>query len=305
MSTERKPGMDHPHYEWSPMSERGVLQWPNGARVALCVIVNLEHHDYQPSPNSYRSPTLAGGRGIRPLPDYAIISSREYGNRVGVFRVFEALDRHRIKGTAAIDGLTAENRPTLVEECKQRGWEFIGHGMAVNRMITSQMSEEEERDYIQSSLDALNRASGAKAVGWLGPEFGESTRTPALLAEAGVRYVCDWANDEQPYEMTVPTGELFALPIMWEMDDTTMQAARATPVHAYAQLLKDGFDTVYRDSERSGRLIVLNLHPWFIGQPFRIKYLEEALAHMMSRQGVWAATGSEIIDWYRDHRPAR
>ncbi len=303
MPAQRRFGMDHEHYDWSPMSKRGTLRWPDNARVALCVIVNLEHTEWSPPPGSYQSPTLAGGLAPRPFPDYARFSHREYGHRVGIFRVLDALDRHGMKATVAMDALTAENYPYLVRHCLSRGCEIIGHGISASRMLTSQMSEQVEQEYIRASLEALTRATGTAPIGWLGPEYGESARTPALLARAGIRYVCDWVNDEQPYRMKTREGELFALPILLELDDVNALWDRRVTIDRYAELLKEGFDTLYRDGAHNGRLLVLHLHPWLIGQPFRIRYLNEALGAVMRRQGVWSATGSEIIDWYRSHLP--
>ena len=117
---------------------------------------------------------------------------------MGIFRVLDSLERHGIKPTVAMDAVTAEHYPYLVDHCLRRGCEIIGHGISASRMITSRMSAEDEREYIHSSIEALTRATGSAPAGWLGPEYGESARTPQLLAEAGIRYVCDWANDEQP-----------------------------------------------------------------------------------------------------------
>ena len=302
MPAQRRFGMDHDHHEWSPIINRGTLRWPDNARVALCVIVNLEHTEWSPPEGSF-SASLAGGLGIRPFPDYSRFSHREYGHRVGIFRVLDVLERYGIKATVAMDVQTAENYPYLVNHCKDRGCEIIGHGVSASQMITSNMPEQEELEYIRACVEALRRATGTAPAGWLGPEFGESSRTPGLLAQAGISYVCDWVNDEQPYSMTVQSGELFALPVMLEMDDVNALWDRRVTIDRYGELLKDGFDTLYRDGDQNGRLMVLNLHPWLIGQPFRIGYLDEALGHMFQRQGVWAATGSEIIDWFRSHPP--
>ena len=304
MPGQRRVGMDHEHYDWLPIVKRGVLRWPDNARVALCVIVNLEHMEWSPPEGSYQLPTLSGGLDPRPFPDYARLSHREYGHRVGIFRVLDVLERHRIKATVAMDVFTAENYPYLVRHCRQRGCEIIAHGMSVSRMITAKMSEQEERQYLQESLERLRRATGAAPVGWLGPEYGESERTPRLLAEAGIRYLCDWPNDEQPYRLKTRQGELFALPIMLELDDVNALWYRRLAIDRYAELLSESIDRLYRDGVRNGRLLGLNLHPWLIGQPFRIGYLDDALGTMMHRQGVWAATGAEIIDWYRQHPPA-
>ena len=302
MPTERSYGMDHEHYDWSPISKRGVLSWPNNARVALCVIINLEHMEWQ-SPEGSVTTRLAGGLGDRPFPDYPRMSHREYGHRIGIFRVLDALDKHGIKATIAMDALTAENYPYLVNHCLKRGCEIIGHGISASRIISSKMSESEEQEYIQTSLDALKRATGSTPLGWLGSEYGESTRTPQLLAKAGIRYVCDWTNDEQPYPMKAPDGEIFALPVMLELEDVYAIWTRRVPIKRYGELIKEAFDTIYRDSAQTGRVMVLNLHPWLIGQPFRIAHFDDALGDIMRRQGVWAETGSKIIDWYRSNPP--
>jgi allantoinase len=221
-----------------------------------------------------------------------------------VFRVLDVLEKYGIKPTVAMDVLTAENYPYLVRRCRQHGGEMIGHGISVSRMISGKMSEQDERHYIRASVHRLKAAIGAAPVGWLGPESGESERTPQLLAEPGLRYVCDWNNDEQPYRMNTRQGELFALPVMLEMDDVNALWYRRLAIDRYAELLKEGFARMYRDGAQTGRLVVLNLHPWLIGQPFRIRYLDAALGEMVRRQGVWAATGAEIIGWYRQHPPA-
>ena len=238
MPAQRRFGMDHEHYDWSPLSSRGILRWPDEARLALSVVVTLEHMEWMPPEDSFQVANLAGGSAARPFPDYARISHREYGHRVGIFRVLDVLERHGIRPTVAMDALTASNYPYLVRHCLDRGCEIIGHGISVSRMITSNMSEQEERSYIRESLDALTQATGSAPAGWMGPEYGESDRTPQLLGEAGVRYLCDWANDEQPYPLTVPVGELFALPVMVELDDVIAIAQRKVTIDRYSTMLQ-------------------------------------------------------------------
>ena len=303
MPAQRRFGMDHEHYDWSPLSTRGILRWPDNARIALSVVVTLEHMEWVAPEGSFQAANLAGGSAARPFPDYARISHREYGHRVGIYRVLDVLERHGIRPTIAMDALTASNYPYLVRHCLDRGCEIIGHGISVNRMITGNMSEQQERDYIRESMDAVTQATGVAPAGWMGPEYGESERTPRLLGEAGVRYLCDWANDEQPYPLKVPVGELFALPVMLELDDVVAMVHRKVQVDRYATMLRESFDGMYDDGSANGRVLVLSLHPWLIGQPFRIGVLDESLGHMMRRQGVWAASGAEVVDWYRAHPP--
>jgi len=295
--------MDHNHYDWSPITKRGVLRWPESARVALCVIVDLERFEWQAPEGSFQAASLSGGISPRPFPDYMRLSHRDYGHRVGIFRVLKVLEKHGIKPTVAMDALSAEHYPYLVNHCLQRGCEIIGHGKSVSQMITSDMSEQQEREYIRNSVETLKRTTGTAPVGWLGAEYGESARTPQFLSQEGIRYVCDWTNDEQPYLLKSPHGELFALPIMLELDDINALWDRHVAIGRYKDMLKEAFDTMYRDASESGRLLTLNLHPWLIGQPFRIRYLDDALGHMMRRKKVWAASGSEIIEWYRLNPP--
>lgn len=299
MPAQRTYGMDHPHHQWSPIVSRPPLRWPDGAAVALCVVIPLEHMEWQAPPGSFQSARLAGGSSPREFPDYARLSHREYGHRVGIFRLLDALEKHGIRATIAMDALTAEHYPYLVRHCLDRGCEIIGHGISVSRMITANMTEAEERDYIRRSLDALEKAAGSAPRGWFGPEYGESERTPQLLAEAGLSYVCDWANDEQPYPMTAGQNPFFALPLLYELDDVVAIAQKLMPVFQYERMLAESFDVLREDGAANGRLLALNWHPWLVGQPFRIGCIERSLDYIMGQSGVWAATGSEIIDWYR------
>lgn len=298
-------GMDHAHYDWSPLNaQRSVLQWPEGARVALCVLVTLEHMEWRVPEGHFQSPTLSGGYGPGPFPDVTRWSHREYGHRVGIFRLMDLLAKHGITPTVAMDVMTAEHYPYLVRYCLEQGCEIIAHGVSVSRMITSQMTAQDEQAYIQTSIDALTRATGVAPRGWLGPESGESARTPQLLAQAGLRYVCDWANDEQPYRLHTPQGELYALPLTLPLDDVNALWDRRMTIGKYVDMLREGFDRLYQDGATNGRLLTLNLRPWLTGQPFRVRYLDQALGSIMHQQGVWAATGTEIIEWYRQHPPA-
>ena len=292
-------GPDHGYHHYLPLNAtRPRLTWPEARPVALCVVVTLEHLEWKDPEDGYVSPSLAGGYGKRPHPDITRWSHREYGHRVGVFRILEVLRRHGVTPTVAMDAITARHYPFLVEYCLGLGAEFVGHGVSVNRMITSQMSEAQERSYIAESLDTLRGAAGQEVTGWLGPEYSESTRTPELLAEAGIRYVCDWVNDEQPYRMTVPTGDLFSLPITYPLDDVNALWDRRIEVRRWVTTVTEAFDRLREDGASNGRLLVLNLHPWLTGQAFRIHHVDEMLAHIVASGAVWAATGSQIVEWY-------
>ncbi|MGZ5095323.1 MAG: polysaccharide deacetylase family protein [Burkholderiales bacterium] len=294
-----KYGMDQEYWDWSPLVKRPVLQWPNGAKLAVCLLVELGHYEWKPPEGAFDPPTHTPPHSMNPYPDYVTVTFREYGHRIGIFRMMEVFDRYHVKATVPMDAYTAEHYPGLVDECQDRAWEIIGHGITQRQAITSLMSEAEERDYIGRSIDALRKATGKAPGGWLSPEHSQSTRTPKILAEMGVRYCCDLPNDEQPYRLHTPSGELFALPCMIEIGDTVGHYNRKLPLQRWVQMVNETVEVMCEDASETGLLLAFRLHPWCVGQPYRIKYLEEIVSAMTRRDDVWIATGSEIIDWYR------
>lgn len=291
--------MDHGLYAWSPINGRERLVWPARARVAVVFVISLGHYEADPPSGSFDSPTYRSPLRVMPAPDYPTVTHREYGHRIGIFRLFDLFDTHGLRATAAIDALTAERYPRLVAECMRRGWEIIGHGVGQRRAITAEMSESAERAYIERSLEALASAAGVMPAGWLSPEQSESTRTPGVLAEFGLDYVCDWANDDQPYLIGRDQHSLVALPLAQEIGDVGLHWRRRVTMDRWAGLVCEAFETLHREGADGGRLLALPLHPWCIGQPFRVKYLDQVLAHIRKREAVWLATGAEIAGWYR------
>jgi peptidoglycan/xylan/chitin deacetylase (PgdA/CDA1 family) len=233
------------------------------------------------------------------FPDIGGYGNHEYGNRVGIFRVLAALDRYGIKPTLALDKAVADHYPFLVREGQKRGAEFIAHGLSRRRIIHIGMSEDEERQYIRASIEAVERATGKRPVGWSGPDFQETPNTPNVLAAEGIRYVCDWGNDEQPYKMTPKTGELYSLGVNAYLDDNYIHLHGRRTINEVNLLWREWFDGLYADGATTGRLMVLHLHPWIMGQPWRIRHLDEVLGHIFAHAGVWKATGREIIDWFK------
>jgi allantoinase len=292
--------MDHSHYAYSPIASRAPLAWPDGGRIAFWVMLHVEHWELQPPAGAHRDPRFLGDYGSF-APDYGSWGQREYGNRVGVFRVLEALDRHGIRASVALNSSAAVRYPQLIREFRARGYEFVGHGSHATRMLTSRMSEDEERAFIGDALDTLERATGARPRGWLGQDYGESQRTPRLLAEAGLDYVADWPNDDQPFPMSVGKP-LISLPAQPEWDDVQLLWLRRVPMSRYPVLVEEAFETLHAEG---GRVFCLGLHPWMIGQAHRVKYLHAALERVCSRAPVWQASAGEIVDWYRDGRLSR
>jgi len=284
-------------YPRTPIIARPRFAWPNDAKLALAVMVSLEHYELQPPAGSFQPVNLPGGMGRAPYPDVRAYSQRAYGNRVGVFRIMRALAQHGIKATAAVDVWTARNCPALVASLVEYGWEIAGHGHAVTQVISEKMTEADERKYIRTALRALEDVFGARPAGWHGPEYGESTRTPALLAELGVKYVMDWPNDEQPYRMTTDGGPLISLPVAVDLDDVFSYWQRRIPMARWQRAVSEAIDQLLLDGSESGRMMLLNLHPWMIGQPWRISFLEALLEDIAKRKGIWFTTAGEIAAW--------
>jgi allantoinase len=281
--------MDNPHYGYSAITDRPRLTWPDGAQIAFVVLLHLEYWDLAAPEVARTDPRFVGEYGSFD-PDYRTCSQRDYGNRVGIFRVLELLDRHGLKATVAANAVAVGRYPQLAEALLGRGYEFAAHGRIANEMITSAMSEAEEAAVIGESMEVLQRATGVQPRGWVGQDFSQSERTPRLLADAGLDYVLDWPNDDQPYLMN-PSQPLVSIPSQPEWDDVQQLWLRRLAMERYPQILDEAFQTLHGEG---GRVFVLSLHPWLIGMAHRISYLERALDRIGRRLGAWNATAGEV-----------
>ena len=290
---QRRYGMDHDRYDWSMLPRRKPVVWPGGARVALWVVPALEWFPLDMKGLPFKPP----GAMVTAYPDLRHYSLRDYGNRVGIFRIMQALDRHGIRASVAVNAAVAARYPTLVQECIQRHWEIIANGQDMDHLHHAGLAREDEKKLIAGTLDVLRKASGQPVRGWLSPAKSESAATLDLLGEAGLDYVCDWVNDDMPYAMRTPSGPIHAMPHPVDMDDTTILVQNHHTEDDFRDQLCDQFDLLYRESAtQGGRVMAISLHPWVIGQPYRIQALEDALRHIMRHKGVWAATGAQILD---------
>ncbi|MCY7308827.1 MAG: polysaccharide deacetylase family protein [Rhodoferax sp.] len=296
---DRRTGMDHPHYPWSPLPLRTPLRWPGDRGLAVVPLINLETVE-DPLPTGWPQIHSVGGGLIRDFPNISRVSTREYGHRVGIFRLVEALRKRGMRPTVAIDVLSAEMYPQLVDYLREAGSEFVAHGLSVTRPITGAMDLAQERDYIAQTLERL-QACGITPAGWFGPEYGESTRTPQLLGEAGLGYVCDWANDEQPYAMTTP-GDLVALPLWADFDDQTVLVNRMCNLDMFEDHLRKALTQLHSDGLVTARLLHYCVRPWVSGAPLRIAMFERVLDHLLSLGGVWTPTGGEVVAAWRAAR---
>jgi allantoinase len=297
MPAERKRGMDHSLYAYSAIPQRAKLAWPGGSRVAFWICVHLEYWELDPPRGARHPPGIEGTWQIY-APDYRTYSYREYGNRIGIFRVLDALDQFGFRGTAAVNAEVCRRYPHLVEECLSRNWEIAAGGTYATRMITADMTEEEEIAHIAESREAVTARTGKMPAGWIGQDFNESARTPQLVADQGFKYIADWPNDDQPYWMKT-NRPLVSLSPQTEWDDVTLLWMRQITTERYADVVLEAMRTLLSEG---GRVFVLNVHPWLFGQPHRIKYLRRILGEIAGYQDVWRATAAEIADCFATQR---
>jgi len=281
-------GMDHPHYRYSPLPARPRLVWPDDARLAVTVYLHLEYFSMAQGPSIVRDPRY----NSRAWPDVLHHSWFEYGNRVGIFRILDVLREHGVRITVPANAVAAERNPRVVEQLAELGAEFIGHGLTATEMQSSRMSAAEEAKFIAESARRLEVATGARPRGWMSQDYGTSTNTPRLIAEAGFDYCADWANDDQPYWMAYPG--LVSVPnhLLW--NDIFTVWDRYVPLVHYPDLIAAGGRRLAEEGASSGRFMSIGLHPWIMGASHRIKYLEMALADLATVPGIWFATAGEV-----------
>jgi len=279
----------HERLDYSAMPERAPLAWPGGARLALWVAPNIEHYEYLPQQVRVRDPWPRV-----PHPDILGYGLRDYGNRVGVWRLMEVFDRYRLPCTVSLSLAVLDMYPDIAEAMLKRGWEFMSHGLYNTRYHWG-MGEDEERAAIAECQAIHRRHTGRSLTGWFSPAASNTVRTPDLVAEAGMSYLCDLYHDDQPTPIHVRQGELFSLPYSMEINDS-IAWRRGMEAEAFAQKIRDEFDTLYAEG---GRVMNIAVHPFIMGQPHRIEHLAQALDYILGHSGVWCATGAEIIDCYR------
>ena len=288
---QRLPGMDHAHYPFRTLRDAPRFDWPDGARIAFTVTLMLEHWELNPPPGADRDPRI-----VSPLggfqPDWLTWSQRQYGARVGIFRILEVLDRFGITPSVALGAAAARHYPELVDECMRRGACFMAHGTHASRRITSKMTEEEERAFIAESRKAVHEATGTDPAGWVGQDFNESTRTPALLTEAGFTYTQDWCNDDRPYLLGPYGGKsLLAYPPHPDWNDLEVMALRHVTPPVWADIIDEAFSVLH---EEGGAVFNLTLHPFVAGQAHRIGWLHKALTRVLGKGKIWLASTDEV-----------
>ena len=281
--------MENRRYDYSPIIRRPKIEWPNHGRIALWVAPNIEYFHFD---------MPIRGSGSNHTPDVPGYTLRDYGSRVGVFRIMDVLDKYGIRASVLLNAEVCEQHPPIIEEGNKRKWEWLGHGVTNNIRMT-QYPAEEERAVIRQVRDTIAAATGKAPRGWLGPGGGDqSPNTLDHLAAEGFDYVCDWGFDDQPHAMRVNSGKMIAIPYQQGLNDIRVIFQGGHTPKDWLQMVCDQFDQLYAEGTTQGRVMTIPLHPFVIGLAFRVKYLDQALEYICSHDGVWKATGAEIADHF-------
>ena len=290
---KRHYGMDHARYEWSMLSDRPAVAWPNGKTLALWVNVSLQHFPMNPAGQPLKLP----GAMSMPYPDLRHFTLRDYGNRVGIYRFFKAFDRYGIQPSFAINARLAERYPALLGAVLEREAEILGHSGRMDTPHAGGLAEADEAALIARSLDRLRTLCNRPVRGWLSPGRLQTAATPDLLKAQGIDYFCDWVNDDMPYRFHTRAGDLWAMPLSSELEDRFVIMDNLHSEASWAQQVMDACDLLLAESAlQGGRILALSVHPWVLGQPHRIKHLEAVLEYIVAQPGVWCAGPGEILD---------
>lgn len=287
---KRREGYDHDLYRWSAIHDRPKLRWPGDKAVAVWFCVSLEWFPLTPGDAPFRAP----GHMVTPYPDYRHYTAREYGTRVGFYRLLDAFAKAGVTASIATNSAIAERYPDLIADIVGAGHEIIAHSTDMNGTIASTLPIEDERALIATSLDTIERVAGSRPKGWLSIARSQSWNTPDLLKEAGLTYTCDWVNDELPYRFT---NGLVNLPLNHELSDRQVIAVQQQSADSYAEQLRDAFDWLAREAGDDGaRLLPIHLTPYISALPYRIDAIEALVADLAGRAEAWVAPGSAIVE---------
>jgi allantoinase len=281
--------MANPRTDFSAIVDRPPLHLPNGARVAAVLVVNVEQKEFGApagSPLSTQPNPL--------LPEVPQFSLFEYGLRVGIWRMLEATERIGVTPSMTLNASVCDFYPRVAEAVIKAGWDAVGHGYHQRPLPT----EPDERATIRQTLDTIERFSGKRPLGWLGPSLGETFNTPDVLADEGVRFVLDWVNDDQPYPMKVKSGSLLSVPYSNEINDIGVYVRQGHSSPELYNRVCDALDTLLDDKPETARILPVAVHPFIMGQPHRFPYFVKILEHLKNNPAVTFMTTTEVYEWY-------
>jgi allantoinase len=284
----------HARYAYSAIVKRPNYDWPGGKRLAFYLALNVEHFAFG-GPLGH-TPTSLG-----PPPDPRNYAWRDYGLRVGIWRIFDLAEEFGLPLCHLINSSIYDRYPQIVARIKARGDEIVGHGRT-NSERQADLDEAGEAALIREATETLTRGHGTRPQGWMGPWISESAVTPDLLKEAGYTYLLDWPADDQPFWMRTRSGPILSVPYPIEINDSPTMLSRMQSATDFGQMIVDQFETMLRFSEQRPLVCGVSLHTFVVGQPFRFAQLRKALAHIMShpaRDRVWITRPGEIAAFAR------
>lgn len=280
-------------YDHRPLFDRPELELPGGARVAVWVASNHEFYEYNPPFGGTRRPW------VRPQPDVLGYSHRDYGNRVGIWRVIDLLESLNIRGSISLNVALTDHHPQTTERCLELGWEFFSHGIYNTRYLFG-LTEAEERRVIEDAIETIERRTGRRPYGWLSPALSNNDRTLDLIAEYGFLYTCDLFSDDQPFPVKTDRGNLISIPYSIELNDVIVYAQYQQSPAYYGRMIRRAFDWLVAEAERhdTSYVMCIPLHPYLVGQPHRLEHFADALRYVSQHPAAWLATGEQIARWY-------
>jgi allantoinase len=279
----------HDRYAFSALPDRPLYDWPGGKRLAVCLCNNIEWFSFMTGLGSDHTQPGAA----QTTRNYAW---RDYGNRVGLWYLFDLLDELGLPASHNLNAAVLDNCPQIVDRIRARGDEVIGHGLT-NSERQDIMDEPTERAMIEATTDAISRHFGAPPRGWLGPYIVQSDVTLDLLQEAGYSYMLDWPADDQPFWMKTRTGRILSVPYSIEVNDSPAQVFRHHTGREFEEMIIDHFDEMLVQSRKYPLVFNIVLHPFVIGQPFRLHALRRALTRLLEhRDELWLTTPGGIAD---------
>jgi len=292
-------------YDYVPLPERGALHWPDDKRVALIITINLETWDLVKDTSK---PYYAGGPSILPdilpgnVPDFPNYTWREYGQRIGVWRLFDLFDSLGVKPSCTINAATALRRRAMVDAALSRGCEIVAHNYEQGELLTdAAFDPDREESIIERTLAAYEQVCGRKARGWLSSSLRGTMNTAAILAKHGLLFYCDLLNDDQPYMVGTANGPLVAVPYSNEINDFTILTRRNHTTDEFRDILIEELTVLHEEGAATGRIMNVGLHPHVSGRAYRVRALREFVDFARTLRGVWFATREEIASWYLSH----
>jgi peptidoglycan/xylan/chitin deacetylase (PgdA/CDA1 family) len=277
----------HDRYDYHPLRGRKTYEWPNGTRLALYLGLNLEHFAFAEGLGAELAP---GG----PQPDVLNHAWRDYGNRIGAWRLLALFDELAVPASVLTNSTLYDHAPSLPQAFADRGDEIVAHGRT-NSERQGSLSEAEEARLIREVTVKLAAHTGLAPKGWLGPWISQSHVTPDLLQEAGYEYLLDWCMDDQPVWFRTRKGRILAVPYPQELNDIPAIVARKMGADAFADMIADNFDEMLDQAADAPLVMGIALHAYIVGQPFRLRHLRRALAHIAARRDrIWITTAGAV-----------